>query len=157
MDRSIRPSTDNGFSGLLRGYNVEPLDSVLNVQERYPVPYFRTWVCLSSDKSLFLCSEIFVILGHLSYSFVISHPLLRATHCHPSMPGVGFNVVSGSFSLRATANTKPRSAPPHSCLAESGIRTHGTVTRTTVVETAVCQMLTGGKMNSRGLRVPATI
>jgi hypothetical protein len=39
---------------------------------------------------------------------------------------------------------------------EGGIRTHGTVTRTTVFETAPSQTEIGGRVNSRWLQVPAT-
>ena len=37
-----------------------------------------------------------------------------------------------------------------------GFRTHGTVTRTTVFETAPSQMGIGGSVNSRWLQAPAT-
>ena len=37
---------------------------------------------------------------------------------------------------------------------EGGIRTHGTVTRTTVFETALSQMGIGGRANSRWLQAP---
>ena len=40
---------------------------------------------------------------------------------------------------------------------EGGIRTHGTLTRTTVFETVVqAQIGTGGRVNSRWLQAPAT-